>query len=127
MVIEHGVDCQRIELLYGRVGVQVVIELPGTVDILEEHAEPVLWNNAPARAALDANPAIDVEALLAVGPHVFDRAGAFPRDTLAAGIGVNAAGAKDVVPLHHDAQRGNAEEVALEGVAVKRILSDVRA
>ena len=126
VIVEGRVHRERVELLNVRIGVERIFELAAAVDVLEEHSHAVLRHEAPARAALNADAGVEVKSILAIGPHVFERTGAFPRHAFRLRVRPETARAEDVVPVGDDAQRGKVQQVALERRSIERAAGDVR-
>ena len=126
VIIESRVQRERVELLHGRISIERVVQLPRAIEVLEQHAQAVFRYQAATRAALNADAAVHIESLLAIGPHVFERASPLPRHALGLRIRPHAAGAEHVRLRHHNAERGHAQQVALEGGTVERASCDVR-
>src|SRR5207237_9152644 len=118
MIIESVVDGQGIELLHRRVGIKIIREFAWTIDGLEKDAQTMFEHQVAARAALDANPAVKIESLLSIRPHVFQRTRPFGRLPGRIGIGPDAGWPEHVLPRQGDTQGRDAEQAALEGVAV---------
>ena len=126
VVVESSVQGEGVELVHRGIGIEIVFEFAFAVDGFEENAETVFRDEVTARAALDANAAIDMKTVLAVRPHIFERTLALPGYAFRGWVGPHAGRTKHVVPCRRDAERGNAEEVVLKGIAIRRGLGDVR-
>ena len=83
LVVESCVEAQRVELRHGCVGVHRVLQLSRAIIMLKEQSQTVFKNGAAAYAPLHAQPAVHVEALLPVWPHVLGGTGPLPSDSLA--------------------------------------------
>src|ERR1041384_6242226 len=109
------------------VGKDRVIQFGVTVLLAEEKAEGVLGvARAPAVSAPNANATVNMKALGPIGINQFDRGRAFPRDTVIAGVGIDAERRiKKILEVRRDAVARNDFEVVLNLPAIRRIIDDV--
>src|ERR1043166_4862904 len=75
VIVEGAVESEGVEFFDRRIGIEIVAEFARSVEGLEEDAQAVLRDGVAADAPLDAQAAVEIESLLAVRPHVFERAG----------------------------------------------------
>ncbi len=128
-VVGAATKNNRVKFIDCIISEQLVSQLGPTIDSLEKKTEGILPGVAkrPEPPTLNADSAVGLESLLAIGIDQLNRTRPFPRNTSSRRIGVNAfARIEQVICFHYKRHRGNRQKSIFHHAPVTRILNNIR-